>query len=70
MSKGIRKHFKNIYPLKPPSMQEVLHTQSGNIPLNMAKTDRISFSILRNEKNKLRKIENISYEITIENLWE
>ena len=36
----------------------------------MAKTDRISFSILRNEKNKLRKIENISYEIAIEDRWE
>lgn len=70
MAKRIRKHFKNIYPLKKPILKEVLHAQTGNIPLNIAQTDRISFSVLRNEKNNLRKIENISYEINIEDRWE
>jgi len=47
-----------------------LHIQSGNIPLNKAQTDKISFSVLRNEKNRLKKIENISYEINIDGHWE
>lgn len=61
---------KRIYPLKKPVTKEVLRTQTGNIPLNKAQTDRISFSVLRNEKNNLRKIENISYEININEKWE
>ena len=70
MGGKIRKHLKIIYPLKPPPAQETLHAQSGSIPLNIIKTDRISFSVLRNENNNLRKIENISYEINIKNSWE
>lgn len=70
MGKRIRKHFKNIYPLKKPLPKELMHTHASNIPLNKAQTDRISFSVLRNEKNNLRKIENISYEINIEDRWE
>lgn len=70
MGRKIRKHFKNILPIKKPVIKEVLRTRKGNIPLNIAQTDRISFSVLRNDKNKLRKIENISYEIYIEDRWE
>lgn len=70
MVKRIKKHFKNIYPFKKPKPKEILHSQGGNIPLNKAQTDRISFSVLRNEKNKIRTIENISYEIYIEDCWE
>lgn len=70
MVKRIRKHFRNIYPITKPTPKEVLHTQSGNIPLNIAQADRISFSVLRNDNNKIRKIENISYEISIESKWE
>lgn len=70
MVKRIRKHFKKIYPIKKPVIRETLHTKSGNIPLNIAQTDRISFSVLRNEQNRLRKIENISYEINIKDRWE
>lgn len=70
MPKRIRKHFKNIYPLKKPKQKETLYKQKGNIPLNVAQTDRISFSVLRNEKNNIRKIEIISYEISIEDNWE
>ena len=47
-----------------------MYSQSGNIPLNIAQTDRISFSVLRNEENNLKKIENISFEISIEGHWE
>ena len=70
MSRRIRKHFKNIYPIKMPLQKEILHTQKVSVPLNIAQTDRISFSVLRNEKNKIRKIQNISYEINIQNKWE
>lgn len=70
MGRKIRKHIKIIYPINPPALKEVLHEQKGNVPLNIINTDRISFSVLRNEKNKLRKIENISYEIAIEDHWE
>lgn len=70
MVKRIRKHFKNIFPIKKTVPKEILHAQSGNIPLNIAQTDRISFSVLRNERNNVRKIENISYDISIEGKWE
>lgn len=65
----IRKHIKKIPLIVKPLEKEVLHSQKGNVPLNIAQTDRISFSVLRNDKNKLRKIENISYEININDEW-
>ena len=65
-----RKHFKNILPLKKLPLKENLHVQKGNIPLNIAQSDRISFSVLRNEKNNIRIIENISYDIYVKNNWE
>lgn len=70
MRKRIRKHIRIIYPIKPPALKEALHKHKGNVPLNIAQTDRISFSVLRNENNRLRKIENISYEIFIKGCWE
>ena len=70
MKRKIRKHVKNILPIKISPSKEILHAQNGSIPLNIAQTDRISFSVLRNDKNKIRKIENISYEILIKNKWE
>ncbi|OGE19673.1 hypothetical protein A3J19_02565 [Candidatus Daviesbacteria bacterium RIFCSPLOWO2_02_FULL_41_8] len=70
MAKRIRKHFKNILPIKKPILKEALYTQTSNFTLNTAQLDRISFSVLRNNKRELRKIENISYEINIEGCWE
>lgn len=70
MVERIRKHFKNILPIKKPVLKESLYTQTSNFTLNTAKLDRISFSVLRNNKHELRKIENISYEINIEGNWE
>lgn len=70
MVKRIRKHFKNIFPIKKPVLKETLYTQTSNFTLNTAQLDRISFSVLRNNKNKLRRIENISYEINIKDRWE
>lgn len=70
MVKKIRKHFRSIYPLSKPSPKEILHNHTGNFPLNIAQSDRISFSVLKNEQNKIRKIENISLEINIEDHWE
>lgn len=70
MGRKIRKHIKMIYPIDPPPLKEVLHKQRANVPLSIAQTDRISFSVLRNEDNRLRKIENISYEINIRDKWE
>lgn len=70
MVKRIRKHPKIIFLLEKPISKEVLHTKSGDFPLNTAEGDRISFSILKNEKNNIRKIENVSFEINIDNKWE
>ncbi len=70
MTKRIRRHFKTILPLKKPVLKEALHTQEKSVLLNRAGTDRISFSVLRNDKNQLRKIENISYEVNIKDKWE
>lgn len=69
MRKRIRKHHRNILPLKKPRKKEILYTQKGDIPLNVAQSDKISFSVLRNDKKRIRKIENISYEISIESKW-
>lgn len=70
MTKKIRKHSRFILPIKIPPIKEVLRAHKGNVPLNVAQADRISFSILSNEDYRVRKIENISYEISIENKWE
>lgn len=51
-------------------VKEKPHKKKGDIPLNKAQEDRISFSVLRNDKNRIRKIENISYEININDKWE
>lgn len=69
MRKKIRKHIPKVLPLKKPLQKENLNTWSGDVPLNVAKSDRISFSVLINEKRNIRKIENISYDILIENEW-
>ncbi|MEK7502243.1 MAG: hypothetical protein AAB609_01845 [Patescibacteria group bacterium] len=69
MGKKIGKHIPKILPLKKPLQKENLKTWSGDVPLNIAKYDRISFSVLINEKRNIRKIENISYDILIENEW-
>lgn len=70
MGRRIRRHIKFVLPLKKSKQKEELHTHSGHIPLNIAQADRISFSVLRNNKNKIRKIENISYDININDKWE
>lgn len=68
--KRIKKYYKLLLPYIIPPKKEILHTQKANIPLNIAKTDRISFSVLRNNEKKLRKIENISYDILLDGKWE
>lgn len=70
MVKRIRKHSKRILIPKKTIIKESLYPQKRNIFLNKAQADRISFSVLRNVKNHLRKIENISYEIFINDKWE
>lgn len=70
MTRKIRKHKKKIVLLKQPMVKETLHVQKGSIFLNKAQSDRISYSVLRNTHNKLRTIQNISYEINIEGSWE
>ncbi len=69
MGKKIRKHIPKILPLKKPLQKENLNTWSGDVPMNIAKSDRISFSVLINEKHNIRKIENISYDILIDEKW-
>ena len=69
MARKIRKHIPAALPLKKPPQEEDLKTWNGDVPLNIAKSDRISFSVLMNKKNEIRKIENISYEILIEGEW-
>lgn len=70
MSKRIRKHSKRIYILKKQKLIETLYAKTGSIFLNKTQEDRISFSVLKNEKNNLRKIENVSYEIYVHDKWE
>lgn len=69
MAKKIRKHIVKNVLLKKPVPKEELTTWNGNIPLNIAKYDRISFSVLINKRREVRKIENISYDILIDDRW-
>lgn len=50
--------------------RKTLYKQTRNFPLNTAKIDRISFSVLRDTGRTIKKIENISYEIYIHKQWE
>lgn len=70
MVRRIYKHKRPIISLKKPKIKEAFHKQSGNIPLNLAQSDRITFSVLRDEKKNLRIVENVSYEISINDRWE
>lgn len=70
MGRKFKRHHRSPLIIKKPKVKENLHSQKGSIPLNKAQEDRISFSILKNDKNQVRKIENISYEINIEGKWE
>lgn len=69
MARRIRKHIPRVLPLKKPLKKEDLTTFSGDVPLNIAKSDRISFSALMTKKREIRKIENVSYDILIEDKW-
>jgi hypothetical protein len=70
MGRKIYKHVRIIQSFNKPLPREDLHTQNGSVFLNRASVDRITFSVLRNSKDNIRKIENISYEILIDNRWE
>lgn len=70
MTRRIKKHIRRVLHIEKPLRKENLHTQTNNVPLNKALYDRISFSVLRNEENGIRKIENISYDININDKWE
>lgn len=69
MAKKIRKHIVKNVLFKNPVPKEELTTWNGDIPLNIAKYDRISFSVLINKRREIRKIENVSYDIFIEDRW-
>lgn len=66
----IKKKSRKSYRHKNLKSKEKIQTQQGSVPLNISQSDRISFSVLRDKNNKLIKIENISYEINIEDMWE
>lgn len=71
MGRKIRKHIKIIdLSFLKHETKEKLHTHNGDVPLNIALSDKISFSVLRNEENRIRKIENISYVVNINEKWE
>lgn len=58
-------HYK-----KKIAKRRELFKYTAEISLNIAQADRISFSVLRNKKNEIQKIENVSYEIQINGVWE
>lgn len=58
---------KRHYSLKK---DKSLRKQKGEFPLNTAQTDKITFSVLKDVKDKIQKIENISYEIQVNDSWE
>ena len=70
MHRKFKKHKRLILPIRKPVLKEKLHTQNASVPLNIARSDRISFSVLRNERNNIKKIENVSYEIMSNEKWE
>lgn len=56
--------------LEKPIIKERLRSRKRNIPLNNAYSDRLSISVLVNARNDIRKVENISYEINLNDKWE
>ena len=70
MAKKKSHRKQRLHPPNKIRVKEDLKTNSGSIPLNTANLDRISFSFLINEKRMIRKIENISYEILVDDKWE
>lgn len=55
---------------KFPVKKEKLREHKSSFPLNTAITDRVTFSVLRNEQNSIKKIEIVSYEMNIDGKWE
>ena len=69
-SRNPRKHSKKVFPIKIPPIKEKLHKQTNKFFLNLSSTDRLSYSVQRNLKNTIKTIDNISYEIKINDKWE
>lgn len=69
-TKRFRRHRNQVIILEKPKREERLYSQKANFPLNIAQVDRISFSISRNKNKEIKKIENISYEIYVNGVWE
>ena len=64
MAKKIRKHIVKKVLLKKPVPKEELATWNGNIPLNIAKYDRISFSVLINKRREVQDLGTPIVELT------
>lgn len=46
-----------------------MHSHKRTFYLNTEQLDRISFSILKDENEKIKEIQNVSYEININGKW-
>ena len=70
MRRKIRRRTKHVFTTQKPKVEEKLYPHGGSVHLNQSLSDRISFSVLRNPRNDIRKIENISYEVYVHGCWE
>lgn len=63
--RGISKHL----PRKASEISEKLFKKTKTIYLNTVRLDRISFSVLQNSRREIKRIENVSYDININDEW-
>lgn len=75
MRKKIRKHLKQIdlTYLKPKITclkNKDLILETWDTPLNKALTDRVGFTVKRDSRGHLQKIDRITYETVINGRWE
>lgn len=72
MVNRIKKHVPmQIMPVRRRKIiKSRLSKHTGIVPLNVANLDRIVFVVSRDEKNNIRVVDNIRYEININDKWE
>lgn len=72
MVNRIKKHvpIRIIPVVKKRIIKSKLIKYTGTVPLNVANQDRIVFVVSRDDGNNIRIVDNIRYEINIEDKWE
>lgn len=69
MRRKISKHRKKNLRAHKLIIKESLHPHKRTFYLNTEQIDRVSFSILKDENETIKEIQNVSYDMNIEGTW-